>query len=104
TWDWRPVLWGVAILTMLVGSIIAITQTDVKRLLAYSSIAQTGYVLTGVIAANSRGLSGSLFYLAAYGFSIIGAFAIVTLGPVTCRAGRASASDPRSSPGPSRSS
>jgi NADH-quinone oxidoreductase subunit N len=79
TWDWRPAMWGVAILTMLVGSIIAITQTDVKRLLAYSSIAQAGYVLTGVIAANTRGLSGSLFYLAAYGFSIIGAFAIVTL-------------------------
>jgi NADH-quinone oxidoreductase subunit N len=72
-------MWGVAILTMLVGSIIAITQTDVKRLLAYSSIAQAGYVLTGVIAANTRGLSSSLFYLAAYGFTIIGAFAIVTL-------------------------
>src|SRR5215472_3555626 len=79
TWDWRPAMWGVAILTMLVGSVIAITQTDVKRLLAYSSIAQAGYVLTGVIAANTRGLSGSLFYLAVYGFSIIGAFAIVTL-------------------------
>jgi NADH-quinone oxidoreductase subunit N len=79
TWDWRPVMWTVSILTMLVGSIIAITQTDVKRLLAYSSIAQTGYVLTGVVAANTSGLSGSLFYLAAYGFSIIGAFAIVTL-------------------------
>ena len=46
TWDWRPVMWGVAILTMVVGSIIAITQTDVKRLLAYSSIAQAGYLLT----------------------------------------------------------
>jgi NADH-quinone oxidoreductase subunit N len=79
TWDWRPAMWAVSILTMLVGSIIAITQTDVKRLLAYSSIAQAGYVLTGVVAANTRGLSGSLFYLAAYGFSIIGAFAIVTL-------------------------
>jgi proton-translocating NADH-quinone oxidoreductase chain N len=79
TWDWRPVMWAVAIVTMLTGSIIAITQTDVKRLLAYSSIAQAGYVLTGVIAASSRGLSGSLFYLAAYGFTITGAFAIVTL-------------------------
>jgi NADH-quinone oxidoreductase subunit N len=79
TWDWRPALWTVAILTMLVGSVIAITQTDVKRLLAYSSIAQAGYVLTGVVAASSRGLSSSLFYLAVYGFSIIGAFAIVTL-------------------------
>jgi proton-translocating NADH-quinone oxidoreductase chain N len=79
TWDWRPALWAVAILTMLVGSIIAITQRDVKRLLAYSSIAQTGYILTGVIAANTAGLSGSMFYLAAYGFATVGAFAIVTL-------------------------
>jgi proton-translocating NADH-quinone oxidoreductase chain N len=79
TWSWRPALWGVAILTMLVGSIVALTQRDVKRLLAYSSIAQAGYILTGVVAANSAGLSGSLFYLAAYGFATIGAFAIVTL-------------------------
>jgi NADH-quinone oxidoreductase subunit N len=79
TWNWRPAMWGVAILTMLVGSIIAITQTDVKRLLAYSSIAQAGYVLTGVVAANTAGLSGSLFYLAAYGAAVIGAFAVVTL-------------------------
>jgi NADH-quinone oxidoreductase subunit N len=79
TWDWRPAMWGVAILTMLVGSVIAITQTDVKRLLAYSSIAQAGYILTGVVAANSAGLSGSLFYLAAYGFATVGAFAIVGL-------------------------
>jgi NADH-quinone oxidoreductase subunit N len=79
TWDWRPALWGVAILTMLVGSIVAITQTDVKRLLAYSSIANAGFVLTGVIAANSAGLSGSMFYLVAYGFATVGAFAIVTL-------------------------
>jgi NADH-quinone oxidoreductase subunit N len=79
TWDWRPAMWGIAILTMLVGSIVAITQTDVKRLLAYSSIAQTGYVLTGVVAATTAGLSSSLFYLAAYGVAIIGAFAVVTL-------------------------
>jgi proton-translocating NADH-quinone oxidoreductase chain N len=79
TWDWRPAMWAVAILTMVVGSIIAITQRDVKRLLAYSSIAQAGYILTGVVAANSAGLSGSMFYLAAYGFATVGAFAIVTL-------------------------
>ncbi|MGH3273122.1 MAG: NADH-quinone oxidoreductase subunit NuoN, partial [Streptosporangiaceae bacterium] len=79
TWDWRPALWGIAILSMVVGSIIAITQTDVKRLLAYSSIAQAGYILTGVVAANAAGLSGSLFYLAAYGFAAVGAFAIVPL-------------------------
>jgi proton-translocating NADH-quinone oxidoreductase chain N len=79
SWDWRPAMWVVAILTMLVGSVIAITQRDVKRLLAYSSIAQAGYILTGLIAANTAGLSGSMFYLAAYGFATVGAFAIVTL-------------------------
>jgi proton-translocating NADH-quinone oxidoreductase chain N len=79
SWDWRPAMSAVAILTMAVGSIVAITQTDVKRLLAYSSIAQAGYVLTGVVAVSSAGLSSSLFYLAAYGIAVIGAFAIVTL-------------------------
>jgi NADH-quinone oxidoreductase subunit N len=79
TWDWRPAMWVVAVLTMLGGAIIAITQTDVKRLLAYSSIAHAGFILTGVIAASSAGLSSSLFYLAVYGFTTIGAFAVVTL-------------------------
>jgi NADH-quinone oxidoreductase subunit N len=79
TWDWRPAFWVVAVLTMVVGAIIAITQTDVKRLLAYSSIAHAGFILTGVIAASAAGLSSSLFYLAVYGFTTIGAFAVVTL-------------------------
>ncbi len=79
TWDWRPALWVVAILTMLAGAIIAITQTDVKRLLAYSSIAHGGFLLTGVIAASVAGLSSTLFYLAVYGFTTIGAFAVITL-------------------------
>lgn len=79
TWDWRPVMWAVAILTMVVGAVIAITQTDVKRLLAYSSITHAGYVLVGVIAATTLGLSSSLFYLVTYGFSTIGAFALITL-------------------------
>ena len=73
TWDWRPAMWVVAILTMVVGAIIAITQTDVKRLLAYSSIAHAGFVLTGVVAVDTRpGLSSTLFYLAAYGFTTVG--------------------------------
>jgi len=79
TWDWRPAMWGVAILTMVAGAIIAITQTNVKRLLAYSSIAHAGFVLTGVIAASVAGLAGSMFYLAAYGFTTVGAFAVVAL-------------------------
>ncbi len=79
TWDWRPVMWGVAIVSMLVGAVIAITQTDVKRLLAYSSIAHAGFILAGVIAATPSGISSVLFYLAAYSFVTLGAFAVVTL-------------------------
>jgi NADH-quinone oxidoreductase subunit N len=78
-WDWQPIIWAVAILTMVVGSVLAITQTDMKRMLAYSSIAHAGFVLVGVLAFDKTGLSGSLFYLAAYGFTTIGAFAVVTL-------------------------
>jgi NADH-quinone oxidoreductase subunit N len=78
-WDWEPVLWAIAIVTMLVGSVLAITQTDVKRMLAYSSIAHAGFVLVGVLAFDKTGVSGVLFYLAAYGFSTIGAFAVVSL-------------------------
>ncbi|WP_310784639.1 NADH-quinone oxidoreductase subunit NuoN [Mycobacterium sp. Z3061] len=77
--DWRPVLWGIAILTMTVGTITAVTQTNVKRMLAYSSVAHVGFILTGVIADNPAGLSGTLFYLIAYSFSTVGAFAIVGL-------------------------
>ncbi|GAC1443363.1 MAG: NADH-quinone oxidoreductase subunit NuoN [Mycobacteriales bacterium] len=78
-WDWRPMMWGVAVLTMVVGAILAVTQTDVKRMLAYSSIAHTGFILVGIIAVNRAGLSGTLFYLATYGFTTMAAFAIVTL-------------------------
>ncbi|WP_430625780.1 NADH-quinone oxidoreductase subunit NuoN [Streptomyces sp. NBC_01264] len=78
-WDWRPVMWGVAIVTMLAGAVIAVTQTDVKRLLAYSSIAHAGFILAGVIATSEAGVKSVLFYLAAYSFVTIGAFAVVTL-------------------------
>ncbi len=78
-WDWRPVLIAVAIATMLVGSLLAVTQTDIKRLLAYSSVANAGFILTGVLALTEDGVSSSLFYLAAYGFTTIGAFAVVML-------------------------
>ncbi|MFB7467770.1 NADH-quinone oxidoreductase subunit NuoN [Streptomyces sp. NPDC056224] len=78
-WDWRPVMWGIAIVTMLAGAVIAVTQTDVKRLLAYSSIAHAGFILAGVIATSAEGVQSVLFYLAAYSFVTIGAFAVVTL-------------------------
>jgi NADH-quinone oxidoreductase subunit N len=79
SWDWRPAFWVIAVLTMVVGAVIAITQTDVKRLLAYSSIAHAGFVLTGVMAVSAAGLSSSMFYLVAYGFTTVGAFAVITL-------------------------
>jgi NADH-quinone oxidoreductase subunit N len=77
--QWRPVLWTISILTMAVGTITAVNQADVKRMLAYSSVAHVGFILTGVIADNAAGLSATLFYLVAYSFSTIGAFAIVSL-------------------------
>ena len=77
--DWQPLLVGIAVVTMLAGSIFAVMQEDVKRLLAYSSIAHAGFVLTGVIAANDRGVSGALFYLATYGLTVLGAFAVVSV-------------------------
>ena len=78
-WDWQPIVIGIAVLTMIVGSVLAVTQDDLKRMLAYSSIAHAGFVLTGLIAANDDGVSGALFYLATYGLTVVGAFAIVAL-------------------------
>jgi NADH-quinone oxidoreductase subunit N len=76
---WRPMLWTVAILTMVLAAVVAVTQRDIKRLLAYSSVVHAGFVLTAVVAASPEGLAGAMFYLAAYGFTTIGAFAVVTL-------------------------
>ncbi|MDQ6873753.1 MAG: NADH-quinone oxidoreductase subunit NuoN [Actinomycetota bacterium] len=78
-WDWRPLIWGVAIVSMVVGAVLAVTQTDVKRLLAYSSVANAGFIMVGVVALTKTGISSTLFYLVAYGFTTIGAFAVVTL-------------------------
>ena len=78
-WDWEPLLWIIAILTMVVGSVIAVSQTDIKRMLAYSSIAQAGFILVGVVAASPAGLSSAMFYLIAYGFTTIGTFAVISL-------------------------
>ncbi|MGW0324365.1 NADH-quinone oxidoreductase subunit NuoN [Nocardia sp. NPDC003183] len=77
--DWRPVLAAVAVATMVVGAVMAITQTDVKRMLAYSSIAHAGFLLVGVVAADSAGVAAVLFYLLAYGLGTVGAFAVVSL-------------------------
>ena len=76
---WRPVMSLIAIVTMFLGSLVAIAQRDVKRMLAYSSIAHAGFLLTGVLALNKAGLDATLFYLFAYGIATLGAFAVVTL-------------------------
>ncbi|MGH3445370.1 MAG: NADH-quinone oxidoreductase subunit NuoN, partial [Nocardioidaceae bacterium] len=87
-WDWTPMMSIIAVLTMLVGAFLALFQTDIKRLLAYSSISHAGFVLVGLVGAHVITTVGSsqlssvqavLFYLAAYGFTIVGAFALVTL-------------------------
>ncbi len=78
-WSWRPLITGIAIITMVFGSLVAISQRDVKRMLAYSSIAHAGFLLTGVIALNKAGLDASIYYLFAYGIASVGAFAVVTL-------------------------
>ncbi|WP_338893350.1 NADH-quinone oxidoreductase subunit NuoN [Rhodococcus sovatensis] len=77
--DWRPALWAVAIVTMLIGAVLAVTQTDIKRMLAYSSITHAGFILTGLIAFDTQGLAAILFYLFVYGFTTVSAFAIVTV-------------------------
>jgi NADH-quinone oxidoreductase subunit N len=81
-WDWQPMIWVVAIITMLVGAILALTQTDIKRMLAYSSIAHAGFLLVGFVGLRDQieaNTSAVLFYLATYGFATVGAFAAVTL-------------------------
>ena len=77
--DWRPVIFVLAVLSMLVGSIAALAQNDVKRTLAYSSIAHAGYILMGVYATSSRGREAALLYLFVYAFMAIGAFAVVMI-------------------------
>ncbi len=88
-WDWQPMIAAIAVLTMIVGSVMALTQTDVKRLLAYSSIAHAGFLLVAVVGATTAangvrpGAIGStaavMFYLASYGLATLGAFALVTM-------------------------
>ena len=77
--EWRELFWVLAIITMTVGNVAALTQSNVKRMLAYSSIAHAGYVLMGIVAGGQRGVTAILVYLFVYGFMQIGAFAVVVL-------------------------
>jgi len=77
--DWQPIWSALAILTMVVGNVLAVVQRDLKRLLAYSSIAHAGYLLVGLAAGDALGVSGILFYLVAYALMNLGAFAVVAV-------------------------
>ena len=77
--DWTSIMWLIAAVTMTVGNIVAISQANIKRMLAYSSIAHAGYILVAFVAGNELGTSGILFYLMAYAFMNIGAFTVVIL-------------------------
>ncbi|MGB5934766.1 MAG: NADH-quinone oxidoreductase subunit NuoN [Ornithinimicrobium sp.] len=77
--DWQPILAAVAAITMIVGAVMSVGQNDVKRILAYSSIAHAGFILVGFLALDAAGVSGTMFYLAAYGFMTVPAFALVTM-------------------------
>jgi NADH-quinone oxidoreductase subunit N len=77
--DWRLLFEALAILTMTIGNVAAITQSNIKRMLAYSSIAQAGYVLIGVVAGTERGIAATLIYLLVYAFMQLGAFAVIVM-------------------------
>ncbi len=77
--DWRPVIYGIAVLTLVLGAVVALRQRDVKRMLAYSSINHAGFILLGVVAGTARGVSVSLYYLFVYMFMTVGSFAVVTV-------------------------
>ena len=71
--DWQPIVYVLAVLTLLVGAILAVVQTNVKRMLAYSSINHAGFILVAVQAASEKGVQRALFYLATYTFMVAGA-------------------------------
>jgi NADH-quinone oxidoreductase subunit N len=77
--DWTPVVWMVAAATMIFGTIVAVQQTNMKRMLAYSSIAHAGYILVGIVSANEVGKAAILYYLLAYGVTNLAAFATIAL-------------------------
>ena len=75
--QWSEALWVVAVLTMTIGNVIAVVQTNIKRMLAYSAIAHAGYVLVGMIGASGESGAAVLYYLLAYAFTTLGAFGVV---------------------------
>src|SRR4030095_4907797 len=77
--QWSSAIWFIAVLTMILGNVIAVVQPNIKRMLAYSSIAHAGYIAVAFTSASTRGGSAALFYTLAYAVMNLGAFAIVTM-------------------------
>jgi NADH-quinone oxidoreductase subunit N len=77
--DWMPVLWAIAAATMILGTVVGVVQTSVKRMLAYSSIAHAGYLLVALAAANAVGAGAVLFYLLSYAVTNVGAFGVIAM-------------------------
>jgi NADH-quinone oxidoreductase subunit N len=77
--DWIPIVWTISLATMILGTVVGVAQTNVKRMLAYSSIAHGGYLLVGLVSANEVGKAAILFYLAAYAITNLGAFAAIAM-------------------------
>jgi NADH-quinone oxidoreductase subunit N len=78
-WQWKPIISVIAVITMIFGALAAIGQRDIKRILAFSSIAHAGFLLTAIISLSQSALAATLFYFVAYGFATLGAFGVVTL-------------------------
>ncbi|WP_179951477.1 NADH-quinone oxidoreductase subunit NuoN [Halopolyspora algeriensis] len=79
SWEWHWVLWTVAVVSMVIGAVLGLTQSDIKRMVAYSSIAHAGFLLIGAITLTDEGLSATLFYLLAYGVTTIAVFGVISL-------------------------
>jgi NADH-quinone oxidoreductase subunit N len=79
TLDWQPLLWALAIVTLLVGAVLGLVQRDIKRMLAYSSINHAGFILLGLQAASVAGIAASLYYVFVYAFLVLGSFTVVAL-------------------------
>jgi NADH-quinone oxidoreductase subunit N len=77
--SWEPMIWALAVVTLLTGAILALVQRDIKRMMAYSSINHAGFILLGLQAASVRGIEGSLYYLFAYAVIVVGTFGVIAL-------------------------
>ncbi|MCL2651446.1 MAG: NADH-quinone oxidoreductase subunit N, partial [Candidatus Azobacteroides sp.] len=75
---WRPVLWWLSVITITLGNLFALRQTDIKRFFAFSSISQAGYILLGIIAGSAQGMAATIYYILVYVFSNLAVFGVIS--------------------------